>query len=309
MSYQRRIQLAVAVSLALHLIVLAAYALMPRPVGVDVATRSKPFVVDLRPEEKNPVRELVDVSEPATEPVQPTNKIAEVASNARDVELREAEELGPNFEQEARHDFLAPPVAPPAPVEPPQEQAPVMPQEVKEEKKAEKKETAKKEPEKAREAKKPVETETAKPEATEEAPKRVQVAKAIPPPEEPQQRESRGRKGRGVTQKGMGSFEALQDDLAPYLKHIRDRVERRWFDLLLTSYSGTKPTYAEVDVSINADGTLEDVRLVVGGDDRIFGAICEQAIKRAGPFNPFPFEVPDIYRDKNLQLRYTFSFL
>jgi outer membrane biosynthesis protein TonB len=306
MSYGRRIQLAAAVSILLHLVALIGYAALPERPGIGPAPEPEPFVVDLRQEDKRPPRELVESTQAATEPVQETNNIAEQASNARDKNPREAEELGPSFEQEAPHDFLAPPPVPPTPVAPPVEQAPVKPQEVKEETEEQPKQEVMEQEESFTVAEEP----EPEPEPEEALPERMQVAQATPPPPEPPQpRPSRGRQNRGVQQMGMSSFEALQDELAPYLKHIRDRVERRWFELLLGRYSGTQPTYVEVDVSIKPDGTLEHVRLVGEPEDKIFGGVCVEAIKRAGPFNPFPFSVPDIYLERNLQIRYSFSFL
>jgi hypothetical protein len=112
-----------------------------------------------------------------------------------------------------------------------------------------------------------------------------------------------------VKQKGFAGHEALQDELAPYLREVRARVERRWNEALLTRYRGTNPTRAVVDCVIAPDGSLVAATIVDAGPDRLYAALCREAIERAAPFGAFPFQVPDIYRSSNLEIRWTFSFL
>lgn len=66
---------------------------------------------------------------------------------------------------------------------------------------------------------------------------------------------------------------------------------------------------AVIDCEINAEGELVSVNVVGTDNDKLYSALCRDAVQRAGPFGPFPFEVPDIYRGKNLEIRWTFSFL
>jgi hypothetical protein len=40
-----------------------------------------------------------------------------------------------------------------------------------------------------------------------------------------------------------------------------------------------------------------------------YAPLCREAIEKAAPFSAFPFKVPEIYRDENLEIRWTFSFL
>jgi len=79
--------------------------------------------------------------------------------------------------------------------------------------------------------------------------------------------------------------------------------------MLLTRYSGTSPTEVVIDCAIAPDGTLARVEIVGEPKDRVYAALCKDAVEKAGPFKPFPFTVPDMYRNRNLEIRWTFSFL
>ncbi len=130
-----------------------------------------------------------------------------------------------------------------------------------------------------------------------------------PAPQPLPPRESKGRLRDQVQNKGFVAFEAMQHEIAPYLQEVRRRVELRWNEMLLTRYSGTQPAEAEIDCAIAPDGTLAYVRVVGKPEDRVYAALCAAALRRAAPFGAFPFEVPAMYRDRNLEIRWTFSFL
>jgi outer membrane biosynthesis protein TonB len=157
----------------------------------------------------------------------------------------------------------------------------------------------------------------AEPNATEESKLAARAEKeasptepTAPPPadkERPQPLLAPG--GGGVQTRGLGAFEAHQDELAPYLLEVRKTVERHWRAALELRYSGTTPTAAVVDCAIRPDGSLAYVTVVEPGDSVSFGGLCQGAIEKAGPFAPFPFEVPDIYRSKDLEIRWTFNFM
>lgn len=137
------------------------------------------------------------------------------------------------------------------------------------------------------------------------------VAKADTRPLAPEglQDKTRGKVGDAKLGEGFTSFDAIRDQIAPYLKLIKTHVERRWNEEIITRYNGHMPTEATVDCSISAAGKVISVQVVGAPKDRLFAALCKRAIERAGPFGPFPFEVPEMYRSKNLEIRWTFSFL
>ncbi len=112
-----------------------------------------------------------------------------------------------------------------------------------------------------------------------------------------------------VKKEGVLGFEALQDQLAPYLKEIQKKVEKYWLHYLLTRYSGTKSTEVIIDCEINSKGKIVRIDIIGKPDDALFAGICKQALQKSEPFSPFPFQVPDIYQNKNLQIRWTFRFL
>jgi len=122
-------------------------------------------------------------------------------------------------------------------------------------------------------------------------------------------RSTRGRDGGGALQSGFTSFEANKHELGEYMLTVRDAVEREWRAALQTRYRGASRTFAMIECSIRPDGSLEYARIVEPGDSLPYAILCREAIEKAAPFGPFPFDVPKIYRDENLQIRWKFSFM
>ena len=120
---------------------------------------------------------------------------------------------------------------------------------------------------------------------------------------------TRGTIDGGVKNEGFLANEAIRDKVAPYLKSIRSRVERNWQTALHLKYLGTTPTKAVLDCVIGQNGQLISVTIVDPGSATGYAPICKEAIEKAAPFDPFPFQVPEMYRNKNLEIRWTFSFL
>ncbi len=141
------------------------------------------------------------------------------------------------------------------------------------------------------------------------APVRTAQTPAPPAPVANTPAVSRGRLHDAVKSVGFTNYAAIQDALAPYMKTVRGKVEREWNRALITRYSGTARTVAEVDCTIAPDGRLLSAKVVGLPRDRVYAALCREAIERAAPFDPFPFIVPNMYRNKNLEIRWTFSFL
>jgi len=270
--------------------------------GPSTPVAPEPIVLNLQPRTPEP-RQLVDVQTPADEPVEPTDLIAEVSSKASDQQLSQGERPGPKFDHTDEFDTLAAPQAPPAP-EPAAQPAPENAKpETKREKTARATDKKVQAPLKAEPAETPQESQTPEPE-------RFDVARAMPPaaPTLPKGA-SKGRLYDEVKREGFTNFEAIQDEIAPYLKEIRKQVEKRWLEGLFTRYSGTQPTKAVIDCQISPDGRLVAAEIVGVPEDPLYAALCQRALQRAAPFGPFPFQVPDVYRNQNLEIRWTFSFL
>lgn len=301
--------LAVLLSLLLHVAGFAVlhYTYIPAP-PVRPAN-PEPLVLNLQPDPppqpNPPPRQLVDIVEPAPEPPVPTENIAETHSEAMDLARLEDPQRGPALEQDdfdalpkaASPDKMPAPAAPPPPP------------------KAEEKEPSNSEEAEmqVKEIETPLEEVLDPDEADEhadsapEAPLRIAQNTPPAPPARPSPGTTRERGSR--TKQGTTNFDAIQNEIAPYLKQIRQQVERRWNEMLYTRYSGTSPAKAVIDCAINPQGQLVSVSIVGADGDRLYSALCKDAIQRAGPFGPFPFEVPDIYKDKNLEIRWTFNFL
>lgn len=312
MSYSQRLLFAATFSLLAHIAIVAA--LRREPATPFVPDDASPIMVQLREE---PLR-YIDTAAPTETPPEDAAFIAVEDARAMDrvdaVEEEDAPDEGPTPETPDTIDVLPRPEQTPEP-------EPIPVSEPEPEPTPEPAQITAPTPTPAS----PAEDEEV-PAPPEELPERMEIARADPAPLPPEERpltaepsearptpepprDLRARpRGRTVTH-GMTNFEALRHEIAPYLKHIRDKVEKRWIEALLMRYTGTSPTRAEVFCAIAPDGTLVEVRVVGMADDAIFAAICREAIERAAPFDPFPFETPDIYRNKNLEINWHFNFL
>ena len=310
MTYTHRMILAALVSALLHGAVIGALQHTYVRVPPAATLVPEPIVLNLQPPPPPPpppTRQLVDVREPAPAPPRPVDRIAESHAEAMDLAALPENGTAPQLELD---DFDALPMAatpevPPEPAVPP-------PPEQREAKEAEKAPEASEDTFPVEEMDAPLEsigdpdTVNDRKEPVPEAP--IRIAQATPaPPQRPSPGSSRERAA--VSKQGATNFDAIQNEIAPYLKQVRQQVERRWNEMLYTRYSGTSPVKAVIDCAINPQGELVSVTVVGPDGDRLYSALCRDAVQRAGPFGPFPFEVPDIYRGKNLEIRWTFNFL
>lgn len=321
MTYAKRMTIAAIVSVLLHAVGIGVLYHTHAPAPPLEPPAPEPIVLNLQPEPPpeppvpKPARQLVDIAQPAPAPPPPTDRIAEADAEAMDLAARPDANAGPQLELD-EFDALPRPAAPAAPSEPvppppPPSPAAEDPPEVEEE--------AEEAPEKAEkpmlidEMDIPLEsiddpdTVNERAEPRPEDPIRIARANPMAPPQRPQPGRTRTRSG--VSNKGITNFDAIQNEIAPYLKHVREQVELRWNEMLYTRYSGTSPVRAVIDCAINPRGELVSVTVVEPVGDRIYSALCREAVLKAGPFGAFPFAVPDIYKDKNLEIRWTFNFL
>ena len=265
--------------------------------------RKDPLVVNLQPPPASPSRGLIDPVAPAQEPVAPdADLIAEQNSKASDLVEGREDGGAPDIARRAEEDSLASvdrPV-PPGEAAPAAQEAPAQ---------APSREGAEEAPVDAvLEAMLPDEADVEVGEAQEP----VQVAKAEPGAPGAREAELAIRETRetaGAGNKGFLSFEAHQDEMAPYLRKLRMKVEKRWKGLLQIRYSGSAATKAVLDCAIAPSGELVFVRVVDAGESPTYAGLCKEAIEKSAPFGSFPVEVPAMYRSKNLEIRWTFSFL
>lgn len=146
------------------------------------------------------------------------------------------------------------------------------------------------------------------------APQQEPQAPAPPAPAAPQVpvqelRAEKGREGGGATNSGFTSFEANKHALGEYMLKVRNAVEREWRTALHLRYSGVSRTDATIRCSIRPDGSLEFVTITNAGSSLTYAVLCREAIEKAGPFEPFPFDVPEIYRNQNLEINWKFSYM
>lgn len=287
---------------------LVARDLERMPAALARAPESPRLQVQVRPETPEPpVRQLVEVNTPAEAPDVPTDRIAVESARAADMADSQGDTGQPKVDTPSGFDDLGAPPPRPAPPSAPQPQPPAQPESPPRANEAPANPTARTEV-----AMRVPEPLRPQPKA-EPTPNRAEPpAPAAPLPEPAPDRPpspSRGRVDGGVKNTGVLNFEALKDEIAPYLAHIKARVEKQWTAALMVKYTGTSPTEAVVDCVINQAGEVVSVEVVRPGETPVFASICRESIQNAGPFGPFPFEVPSIYRDPNLEIRWTFSFL
>lgn len=281
--------------------------------------RHTPVVLNLQPPQA--IRRLADVHTPAEKPAQQTDLIAEFDAQATDETLRDGEKAGPRVDEVAEFDMLAARSAP-ATMTPPAAPQPLLQEDPADSTAASHPSLAAWDADSVQDA--PLRVADARPPAPSPAlPPRDLLPSHMPPPlpdfespaaetPAPLEEGSRTTKGRvrdQIMYRGVAGFEAMQDQIAPYLREVRRRVERRWNVALLTRYSGTNPTEAVIDCAIAPDGSLLFARIVGQPRDRVFAALCRASLEQAAPFPPFPFEVPELYRERHLEIRWTFSFL
>jgi outer membrane biosynthesis protein TonB len=316
MDHRNRIRRAFIISLIVHVVGIVVLAALPRSDRLTLGNSpfNKPITVTLQPPVK-PWR-LIEPGAPPDTPIGPssTDLISERASKAQDLSDADGEGNAPRIEKVGETDQLggharpeepvpaAPRQAPPPAPEPkapaPQQKAGAPAQKVEDS------------PAPAPRAAEPKPAPEQAPEPIPAEQERVEMAKAtLPQVPQPAPGKTQGRVEGGVKSKGFLSFEAMENEFAPYLREVRTRVEKRWKALMQLRYSGASSTKAVIDCAISPDGQLTYVTVVEAGDSATYAGLCKQAIEDSGPFPPFPFKVPEVYRSENIEIRWTFSFL
>jgi len=318
-AYWLRLRRALYGSLALHVLLFfaVAAAVVARQPGLPAPPEEEMVRLNLRPPDE--VKRLVDTVERAKTAPEQTDLIAKQASKARDLAPSDGKRPAPKaveadeFEQLAR--ALPMPAEAARPLPPAPEPAPDVPERAQTE--AERPpETPKAEqqtPEETAIVPEPAPERAGDEPAPEPEPEPAQVARApepravIKPSGRP--RKAKGRLDGGVKSTGFQSFEAIQHELAAYMEQVRDRVELEWLEMLQMRYTGTYRTRAVLDVAIAPTGRIAAITIVESGSSVTYAPLCKEAVEKAGPFPPFPFDVPPIYRNKNLEIRWTFSYM
>lgn len=302
MEYESRLAMAALSSVTLHVVALSLWGIggPSQPGWSGQSFEEAPLVLQLQRPQPRPIARLVDSAAPAETPPESTDRIAEKNTRAQDPSLADGDDHAPRVEVFDEFEELASAVSSPSKAA--KAAPPPRP-------------NALSEPEPS--AEEMVRTQVAAPESEQLEPRQqepvqetFQIAKAMPRAlPEPEPARSRGRTKGDAKNKGFLSFEAMQHEMAPYLQEVRERVERWWRIALDLNYSGTAPTKAVLDCAINPQGELVHVEIVDPGDSVNYAPLCKEAIAKAAPFPAFPFYVPEIYKSKNLEIRWTFSFL
>lgn len=306
--YRKRLMAAAVVAACLHAAALASLAWITGRHTADrltLAAEQQPLVVRVLPPESP--RRLIDAGTLAAKPVAPnTDLIAEQDMNAADMSDAEGPAAAPRVERLSEFDQVEGASHPPAPAAPPKP-TPIQ-----------------QEPQRTPLSSPPEPQPTQRTEVAALELPRAQTFEpqtAIPPEDDPTPKiepapparpdrpaQPRGRVEGGVKDKGLLSFEAHRNEMAPYLLAVRQKVENRWRAILQTRYSGTAATKAVLDCAIGPDGALVYVRIVDPGDSPTYAYLCKEAIEQSGPFGRFPVEIPAFFRSQNIEIRWTFSF-
>lgn len=315
MSYSLRVQLAAVASLLIHVALLVFSGVGPPTQIAATAGRDEALVFNLVEEpEAEDARRLVESGTPTETPNPETDLISDQNAKAQDLSDEVGQHPQPFFEEAADFDALG--RAAEAAVQqdlqlerPETDPLPETPEPLSEDPSPTPSDTG------ALGAA-AILAEQAKPAVAPPLPEAVLTLArqessdvANPPSAETERPDSnRGRAGGGVEAKGFASFEANEDQLGEYMLEVRRRVGLAWRSALMFRYSGTTPTAAMIECAISPEGELLYARVTDPGDSATYGPLCREALERAAPFAPFPFEVPDIYRSKNLEIRWKFTF-
>lgn len=317
MEYRDRIRYAVALSVLLHVFGLAAGAYQYTDAGPGYVRGSEPIVIRLKPIEDNEMKRLIETPDGADEPVGETDLISNRATTARDLSSGGAEASQPRLDEVADFDQLgvqplaaAPETAPEQileVLEPADEPEPPVTADSGELVSVRDRQEISEAPELDR-------SRGEKVEETEERPaeERFDLAQAdqMDAPLTQDLRVTRGRESEGAESQGFTSFEANRHALGAYMLEIRKHVEREWRMALQLHYSGSSRAYAVLKCSITPEGRLVSVEVVDPGNSVTYAWMCKTAMEKAGLyFRPFPFEVPEIYRRKNLEIQWKFSYM
>ncbi len=334
MFYGKRISVAATTALFLHVAVLLpliAYLLHETPGARTALAKERPIVLSLNdPLPSDKPRRLIESGAAAEGAVEDGDLISNADSRAQDLSEAEGETGQPHFDETSEFDELGtPPVPPPGETRDVEATlvAPMESAEPEESVREAASETPSERDSATQVAALPPEVpeqdalvellqpdaapEEVEAEEAEEAPERIEVAQAPTRPtvEAQEIRSSRGRESGGAEKSGFMSFEATKHILGDYMLNVRRKVEQQWHAALGFRYLGVGRVESLVECSIRPDGTLEYVRIVEIGDSMSYAIVCRDAIEKAGPFGPFPFEVPDIYRKENLEIVWKFSYL
>lgn len=301
------------------------------------------------PEKKEPVKRLISTPNPTNEEVEDTDLISDSDSKAQDNSDGEGERLAPHTDEAEEFDRVeqSPPAQVPA--EPtPQVIEEIVPApepvtQIQSNSKAAPTPTPKPEPvmteeiqaiqdmidelvaiREFREATEQEESEQQNEDDVENADetggdlelKRYQLAQALPqelqPPRKKITQDFSGFKARedgGTLNSGVMNFEAKRHELGAYMLEVRKRVERRWHASLALKYMGVKRANATVECIIRPSGIIESVTIIDSGTSMPFAILCRESILSAGPFPKLGFEVPELYRSQNLEIRWKFSYM
>ena len=316
----------------------------PSPTPITFNFEPPPPAPEPEPE-ISPVRRLIETLNPTTEPVEDTDLISNNDSKAADRSEETSDRAAPasdnidDFDEVNMEATQNPQVSPPQPIIPPplQPETPPAEESVEEVEQPEEstepieEPTPEPEPEPEPEtlpedmdgelaiAREEVETQEEEESAAEEVQpaepqpeERFEVAQATPPPV-PETfvqdvRTGRTRENGGTDRNGDLNFEARQHVLGEYMLGVRRKVERSWRSAVRIKYANVRHAETRVKLSIRPDGTIASVEIVDQGTSFSFAALSREAVQQAGPFEPLPFDVPEIYRSRNLEITWRFTY-
>lgn len=304
--YRQRIVGSFVATVAFHAVVFVVYAHWPDP-PITLARSNTPNPIEFRLRPPDAPQRLIDANVPATDKVDPnTDFIAEIDANAASMTESNGKRLAPSLETPSDFDALGAPETPAVKTAPaktdPKPQRPPSPKGTEQPKTQEEPLRVASVPAMKTRATQPME-----PQPQQEPLKTAQAKKPTEPAPNPGVTVARA--DGGAKAKGFIGFEAKQHEFAPYMNIIREGVERRWRAAMQLKYSGATTEKAVMDCEISPDGKVVRVEIINAGESSTYAALCKEAIERAGPFPPFPFDVPPVYRNRNLEIRWTFSFL
>lgn len=111
--------------------------------------------------------------------------------------------------------------------------------------------------------------------------------------------------------RGIGNvtFNIKKHDVAPYVIKMKKRIEEHWAPPVVFTYYGLTSGETVVQFKIMPDGSVEDVNVIKEKGDESLKKSSLQAIMDASPFEPIPPKILEGEKDKYLGITFTFYYI
>lgn len=107
------------------------------------------------------------------------------------------------------------------------------------------------------------------------------------------------------------AFEARSHIVAPYVKDVKNRIQKYWLGYLLFKYPDVflRPSKAVVWFKILKDGSIKGPKVVRYEGDEMFKDICLASVENVAPFPDIPEDIwNEVEEDGGIEIVFTFRY-